>query len=352
MPLQIIRQDITKMKVDAIVNTTNENMTGYSGVDLAVHTAAGPELDELCATLIPLESGAAKITPAFRLPCKYIIHTSGPVWEGGNSGETELLISCYNECLRLAKENNCETVAFPLISSGTYGYPKDKVLKIAIDTISTFLFDNEMTVYLLVYDKESYELSERLFSGIESYIDDNYAESYSGVFFNASSSHEKIVDTEIQYSRAMPKECMSAPCIEEDYAPMPCAAYNAPVQSLEDFIKLDESFALKLIKLIDAKGISDVECYKKANVSKQTWHKLMTDKHYKPNKKTAISFAIALELNLDEAQKLLSSLGFILSDSSLFDVIIKYCLENKIYDVFEIDSALFKYDQETLFSTV
>ena len=164
MPLQIIRQDITKMQVDAIVNTTNKKMIGYSGVDLAVHTAAGPELDKLCRELTPLGLGTAKITPAFNLPCKYIIHTSGPVWEGGNNGETELLISCYNECLKLAKENDCETVAFPLISSGTYGYPKDKVLKIAINTISTFLFNNEMTVYLLVYDKKSYELSEKLFS--------------------------------------------------------------------------------------------------------------------------------------------------------------------------------------------
>lgn len=226
------------------------------------------------------------------------------------------------------------------------------MLKIAINTISTFLFDNEMTVYLLVYDKKSYELSEKLFSGIESYIDDNYAERYSGGSFSASFSREKRLDTEIQYNRAMSDECMSAPCIEENYAPMPCTVGNAPKQSLEDFIKLDESFALKLIKLIDAKGISDVECYKKANVSKQTWHKLMTDKHYKPNKKTAISFAVALELSLEETQKLLSSVGFILSDSSLFDVIIKYCLENNIYDVFEIDSALFKYDQETLFSTI
>lgn len=352
MPLQIIRQDITKMQVDAIVNTTNEEMTGYSGVDLAVHTAAGSELDELCRELAPLGLGTAKITPAFNLPCKYIIHTSGPVWEGGNKRESELLISCYNECLKLAKENKCETVAFPLISSGTYGYPKDKVLKIAINTISTFLFDNEMTVYLLVYDKKSYELSEKLFSGIESYIDDNYARRYAGGFFNAIFSREKRLSTEADYNRVMSDECMSAPCIEEDYAPAPCTVGNAPKQSLEDFIKLDESFALKLIKLIDAKGISDVECYKKANVSKQTWHKLMTDKHYKPNKKTAISFAVALELSLEETQKLLSSVGFILSDSSLFDVIIKYCLENEIYDVFEIDSALFKYDQETLFSTI
>ncbi len=352
MPLQIIRQDITKMQVDAIVNTTNEEMTGYSGVDLAVHTAAGSELHNFCEALTPLSLGTAKITPAFNLPCKYIIHTSGPIWHGGNEGETKLLISCYNECLKLAKENGCETLAFPLISSGAYGYPKDKVLKIAIDTISTFLFDNEMTVFLLVYDKKSYELSEKLFSGIESYIDNNYAESYSGGFLNSVFSRGKRSDSEAKYSRAMAKECMSAPCIGEDYAPASCSIGSAPKGRLEDFIRLDESFAVKLIKLIDAKGISDVECYKKANVSKQTWHKLMTDKHYKPNKKTAISFAIALELSLDEAQKLLSSVGFILSDSSLFDVIIKYCLENNIYDVFEIDSALFKYDQETLFSTI
>lgn len=352
MPLQIIRQDITKMQVDAIVNTTNQEMIGYNGVDLAVHTAAGSELDKFCRELTPLGLGTAKITPAFNLPCKYIIHTSGPVWEGGDNGETELLVSCYNECLKLAKENNCETVAFPLISSGAYGYPKDKVLKIAISTISTFLFDNEMTVYLLVYDKKSYELSEKLFSGIESYIDDNYARRYAGRFFNAAFSREKRLSEEVDYSRAMSYECMSAPCTQEDYAPAPCTIGSTPKQSLEDFIKLDESFALKLIKLIDAKGISDVQCYKKANVSKQTWHKLMTDKHYKPNKKTAISFAVALELSLDETQNLLSSVGFILSDSNLFDVIIKYCLENKIYDVFEIDSALFKYDQETLFSKV
>ncbi len=352
MPLQIIRQDITKISCDAIVNPSNTHLYPTGGTDLAIHKAAGKKLFDECQKLGGCATGTAKITPAFNLPCKYVIHTSGPVWHGGDYGETELLISCYKECLKLAKENNCETVAFPLISAGTYGYPKDKVLKIAINTISTFLFDNEMIVYLLVYDKKSYELSEKLFSGIESYIDDNYVERYAGGFFNASFSRKKRLSIEVDYSRVMSDECMSALCIEENYAPMPCAVGSTPKQSLEDFIKLDESFALKLIKLIDAKGMSDVQCYKKANVSKQTWHKLMTDKHYKPNKKTAISFAVALELSLDETQNLLSSVGFILSDSSLFDVIIKYCLENKIYNVFEIDSALFKYDQETLFSTI
>ncbi len=352
MPLQIIRQDITKIHVDAIVNPSNRHLYPTGGTDLAIHKSAGPALDEFCEALTPLALGTAKITPAFNLPCKYVIHTSGPVWHGGDNGETQLLVSCYNECLKLAKENNCETVAFPLISSGSYGYPKDKVLKIAISTISTFLFDNEMTVYLLVYDKKSYELSEKLFSGIESYIDDNYVLSCSNNYRQMRYSRRCEPTQDIDCYRTMPDMCMSAPCIEEDNAPVSFAVGSAPKKSLDEFIKLDESFALKLVKLIDAKGMGDVECYKKANVSKQTWHKLMTDKHYRPNKKTALSFAIALELTLEETQNLLSSVGFILSDSSLFDVIIKYCLENEIYDVFEIDSALFKYDQETLFSKV
>ena len=340
MPLQIIRQDITKMQVDAIVNPTNEYLFPTGGTDLIIHKAAGPELLEECQKIGSCDVGTAEITPAFNLPCKFVVHTVGPVWKGGNKGENEHLISCYNECLSLAKEHNCESIAFPLISSGLYGYPKDKVLKIAMSTISTFLFDNEMTVYLCVFDKKAYELSEKLFSGIESYIDDNYVLRTTDNYSETAYILQNRSYDEPECCKAMAMECVSD------------SAVGTPAEkvSLDDFIKLDESFALKLIKLIDAKGINDVECYKKANVSKQTWHKLMTDKHYKPNKKTAISFAIALELSLDETQKLLSSVGFVLSDSSLFDVIIKYCLENEIYDVFEIDSVLFKYDQETLFS--
>lgn len=320
MPLQIIRQDITKIECDAIVNPSNEMLFPTGGTDLAIHEAAGPELLRQCLVIGGCTTGEAVITPAFNLPCRYVIHTAGPVWEGGNSDEETLLAGCYNNCLKLAAENGCKSVAFPLISSGLYGFPKDLVLKKAIDTISNFLFGNEMLVYLVVFDKTSYELSEKLFSGIQTYIDDNY------VLENYSDCCARTV----MYA-------MAAPCTK---------------QSIDDYIRLDESFAEKLLKLIDAKGLDDVSCYKRANVSKQTWHKLMTDKNYKPNKKTAVSFAISLRLTLDETQNLLASVGFVLSDSSLSDIIIKYCLENSIYDVFEIDSVLFKYDQETLFSTL
>ena len=320
MPLQIIRQDITKIECDAIVNPSNEMLFPTGGTDLAIHEAAGPELLRQCLVIGGCTTGEAVITPAFSLPCRYVIHTAGPVWDGGNSGEETLLVSCYSNCLKTAEENGCRSIAIPLISSGRYGVPKEKVLTTAISTISSFLFENEMLVYLVVFDKTSYELSEKLFSSIQTYIDDNYVQK----------TYYDCCKSSVMYSMS---EC--------------CA-----MSSIDDYIVLDESFAQKLIKLIDAKGMDDVACYKRANVSKHTWHKLMTDKNYKPNKKTAVSFAIALELTLPETQNLLSALGFVLSDSSLSDVIIKYCLENSVYDVFEIDSVLFKYDQETLFSTL
>ena len=349
MPIHIIRQDITKMRVDAIVNPSNPFLEPTGGTDLAIHKAAGPELLDRCRKLGGCAVGSAKITPAFKLPCKYVIHTAGPDWY--RKGDTEaLLASCYRSCIETAKQKGCESLAFPLISSGAYGYPKKRVLKIATDTISDCLTDSDMTVYLLVYDKKSYELSEKLFFGIESYIDDNYTERYLSRLADTALPRKRGAYEQADYSRVPSDEFMSAHLAGMPCEPVVFASKCAPTVSLDDFIKLDESFADKLVKLIDAKGLSDVECYKKANVSKQTWHKLMTDKHYRPNKKTAISFAVALELSLEETQKLLASVGFILSDSSLFDVIIKYCLENEIYDVFEIDSALFKYDQETLFS--
>ena len=346
MPLQIIRQDITKVNCDAIVNPSNRYLYPSGGADLAINKAAGEKLYAACKEIGGVETGKAVITPGFELPCKYVIHTSGPYWEGGEHGERELLISCYKSSLLLAKENGCESIAFPLIYAGLYGYPKDQVLKIAINTISEFLFENEMMVYLVVFDKKSYQFSEKLFSGITSYIDDYY------VLEHTDNERDRRYITSLFSQEA-------EMCSTTESAPVPAGKASCfrmgstpakKLSDIEDFIKLDESFSVKLLKLIDAKGISDVECYKKANVSKQTWYKIMNDKHYKPNKKTVISFAVALELTLDETQSLLASVGFILSNSSLFDVIIMYCISNGIYSVLEIDSVLFSYDQETLYS--
>lgn len=342
MPLQIIRQDILKIKCDAIVNPTNCELSPDGGLDLSLHKVAGEELLSACKKIGSINVGEAVITKGYNLPSRYVIHTVGPVWNGTENDEDRLLRSCYENSLKLALKYECKSVAFPLISSGAYAYPKDKVLNIAIDTISSFLFLNDMMVYLVVYDKTAYKFSEKLFSSIESYIDDNYVNEHTS-FRDRSATLRQSVYPSATMSAQISKDAGIEICDE-------CSVGSAPDLDIDDYIKLDESFAVKLLKLIDLKGMSDVECYKKANVSKQTWYKIMNEKHYKPNKKTVLSFAVALNLNLDETQNLLMSVGFVLSNSSLFDVIIMYCLENGIYDVLEIDSILFKYDQETLYS--
>lgn len=327
MPLQIIRQDITKMWVDAIVNTTNEEMVGYSGVDYAIHKAAGPELDEECARIAPLGLGTAKITGAYNLDAKYIIHTSGPVWQGGLVGESIILKSCYIESLKLAVANGCNSIAFPLISSGVYGYPKDQVLKFAIQVITEFLFDHEIMVYLCVFDRTSYEFSKKLFAEISEIIDDKYVEQ----------------QDEITSKRSM--VFRSEMVVEYD-----CSLGYENTKSLHDYIKaMDKSFANKLFDLIDKRGITDIECYKKANVDKKTFSKIKCNPEtYKPSKQTAVAFAIALKLNLDETQDLLASAGLTLSHSFTFDKIIRFFIEKGIYNVFEINEALFAFDQVLL----
>ncbi len=346
MPLQIIRQDITKIECDAIVNPTNVELNPTGGLDLAIHTASGEELLNAVGSIGGINVGEAVVTPAYKLSAKYIIHTAGPMWNGGSSNEEKLLKNCYTNALTLAKDNSCESIAIPLISSGTYGYPKDKVLKIAIETISDFLFDSEMMVYLVVFDKTAYTLSEKLMGSIESFIDDNYADTHS---YNRGYSRRIGSRREVGMFPSAPMPVMASRPAEIESVDE-CRVCESKPLDIEDYIKLDEGFAVKLLKLIDLKGMSDVECYKKANVSKQTWYKIMNDKHYKPNKKTAISFAVALKLSLEETQNLLESVGFVLSNSSLFDVIIMYCLQSGVYDVLEIDTILFSYDQETLYS--
>lgn len=333
MPVQIVRKDITTMRVDAIVNTTNEEMIGYSGVDYAVHTAAGPELDKECSQIAPLGLGMAKVTGGYKLPCKYVIHTSGPVWQGGLLGESILLKSCYLESLKLALENGCQSVAFPLISSGTYGYPKDQVLKFAIQVITEFLYDHEMMVYVCVFDRTSYEFSQTLFAELSRVI--------------AEGDYDEC-KTVAQADTTYDLDCLEA-------APMmaaPCAASESSVKgkSLHEYMQaMDKPFAYKLFDWIDARGMTDVECYKKANVGKKTFSKIKCNPNtYKPTKQTAVAFAIALRLNLEETQDLLASAGLTLSRSFVFDKIIRYFIQNEIYDIYIINEALFEFDQVLL----
>ena len=339
MPLEIVRNDITKMKVDVIVNAANESLLGGGGVDGAIHRAAGSGLLAECRTLGGCKTGRAKITGGYNLPAKYVIHTVGPIYNDGKHGEKTLLESCYRESLALAKERGCETVAFPLISSGVYGYPKDQALKVAIDVISDFLLENEMTVYLVIFDKASYQIGEKLFSDIAEYIDDNYVDEHTDY------SRERI-----RMNALPPMAPHKRRKKSEDDILETC---DCKAMLLEDDLdaklkQIDESFSQMLLRKIDEKGMTDAECYKKENIDRKLFSKIRSDVNYKPSKSTALAFAISLELSLDETEDMLRKAGFALSHSNKFDIIIEYFISRGNYNIFEINEALFAFDQSLL----
>lgn len=329
MPLQIVRNDITKIECDAIVNAANSTLLGGGGVDGAIHRAAGKGLLLECTKLGGCKTGQAKITKGYNLPCKYVIHTVGPRWKDGNSGERELLESCYRESLKLAYENKCETVAFPLISSGIYRYPKEEALQVAVNEIGKFLLGHDMLVYIVVFDKDCFQVSKKLIADIAEYIDEYYVETH---YVGRST-------TFLTYPLA--EESAALPDME---MPKAAAAF-----SLDDAVNmLDESFSQMLLRKIDEKGMTDAEVYKKANVDRRLFSKIRSDVNYKTSKPTAIAFAIALELSLDETKDFLMKAGFALSHSNKFDVIIEYFIKNGNYNIFEINEALFAFDQVLL----
>lgn len=340
MPIQIVRNDITKMECDAIVNAAKTTLLGGGGVDGAIHKAAGKQLLRECEKLGGCEVGQAKLTSAYELPCKYVIHTVGPVWNGGGFGEEELLKSCYRESLKIAKDINCQSVAFPLISSGVYGYPKDKALKVAVDTISEFLLENEMFVYIVIFDKASFNIGEKLFADIRQYIDDRYVENN----YNFQAERRRRAS----YVRDLPLDCQMtmAPSCGNVESSKHESLNNVSLDELVN--QIDESFTQMLFRKIDEKGMTDSQCYKKANIDRKLFSKIRKDIYYKPSKNTALAFAIALELNITETKEMLMKAGYALSHSNKFDIIIEYFIQNAKYDVFEINEALFAFDQSLL----
>ncbi len=337
MPLQIIRNDITKLNCDAIVNAANPTLLGGGGVDGAIHRAAGRGLLLECMRLGGCKVGQAKLTRAYKLPCRYVIHTVGPKWKGGQSGERELLESCYRESMRLAIESGCESVAFPLISSGIYGYPKDRALRVAVDIITSFLIEHDMLVYIVVFDKAAFQISEKLFTDITAYIDDKYVDTH----FEFSRSRRNdwdesafLGETRIlpdkKSTKKLPAQSVPRPqAMTESQAMTEPQAMTIPkAASLEDAVKqIDESFSEMLLRKIDEKGMTDSQCYKKANVDRKLFSKIRSDNHYHPSKPTAIAFAIALELSLEETKDMLMKAGFALSHSNKFDIIIEYFIK-------------------------
>ena len=329
MPFNIIRNDITKMAVDVIVSPANTSLTDTGGLNGEIHKLAGKELDAECKKLGGCGIGEAKITDGFNMPCRYIIHTVGPVYKNGSDEEKSALAACYKNALLLAKSKKCESIAFPLISSGKFGYPKDKALRVAIDTIGSFLMENDMKVYLVVYDKKAFALSSGLFSHIKEYIDDNY------------------VDLHSEFSRRMRYPQASARCAEShsDFDSAPCFS----LADLETHIKeIDESFSQMLLRKIDEKGMKDSQCYKKANIDRKLFSKIRSNINYKPSKTTVLAFAISLELSLTETEEMLKKAGFALSKSNKADLIVEYFIKNSNYNIFEINEALFAFDQQLL----
>ena len=329
MPFEILRNDITKMKADAIVNTANPRPIIGSGVDSMLHQAAGPELLKARQAIGPIAVGEAAVTEAFALHARFVIHTVGPVWQGGGCGEEVLLRRCYDNALRLAAERKCRSIAFPLISSGNYGFPKDKALQVAIAAFSAFLLENDMQIYLVVFDRGAYRLSEQLFQGVASYIDQHYVDSCELATYGAAPRRGRRLDRcmEVCESMAMPR----------------------PSMSLEDFLKAkDSGFTQRLRELILEKGLKNSAVYKRANISKQLFSKIINDPDARPTKPTAIALALALELDLEGTRDLIGRAGYALTNSSTFDLIIRYFIERKQYNVVEINIALYEFDQSLL----
>lgn len=340
MPVKIVRNDITAMLVDAIVCPANAQLAPGGGLSAAIHSAAGKRFTADCAALGGCKTGQAKFTKAYDLSCRYVIHTVGPVWKGGHNDERRLLCSCYLNSLELAKRLDCKSIAFPLISTGGFGYPKAEAFKLAMDTVSAFLLtdDGDMEVYIAVFDPQSVQIGEKLFSGIEKYIDDNYVSKY--VLDKPTQRPDIGSDTTAYVPRLF----------EEDL----CYSYSSSRHSVDSSVLerelrwIDEGFSEMLLRKISEKGMSDAQCYKRANIDRKLFSKIRSNPAYRPRKHTAIALAIALELSLEETKELLMKAGFALSHSSKFDIIVEYFIKNKIYDIYTTNEALFKFDQPLL----
>lgn len=353
MPFEMVRNDITKMDVDAIVNAANRSLLGGGGVDGAIHRAAGPELLEECRGLGGCETGQAKITKGYRLPARYVIHTVGPVWHGGTNGEKELLSACYRNSLELAAAHGCETVAFPMISAGAYGYPKEEALSVAVEEITRFLLDHDMTVYLVVFGHESLVTGKKLFRDIREYIDDVYAETRIQRRRESArkqlwqENEEAAMDLDMEISQDIHSNISFGAL--PDTGIMPSAAPEADWQKI--IANTDKGFSETLLQMIDERGMKDADCYKKANVDRRLFNKIRSNPAYQPSKPTVFAFAAALELSLPETKRLLEKAGFALTHCSKFDIAMEYCIKHRIYDVIQINEILFELDMPLLGSS-
>ena len=357
MPFQIVRNDITRVKADVIVNTANPNPVIGSGTDSAIYLAAGEE--QLLAERIrigKISPGQAAVTPAFGLPAKYIIHTVGPVWIDGEHGERDVLRSCYEKSLAKADELKAESIAFPLIATGVYGFPKDEALQIALAEIGKFLLAHDMKVILVVFDRKAFELSGKLVSDINEFIDDHEVGTLKAAEYGYGDhirDRRRRELTNIRADEEIRPRRTDAADEEVSFFGATLSPISKPLmepgESLEDVLQnTGNTFQQKLFELIDASGMDDVTVYKKANIDRKVFSRIRCKKDYRPKKKTAVAFAIALHLDMPTMLDLLARAEIAFSPSSKFDLIITYFVTHGIYDIFEINAALFQYGQPIL----
>lgn len=349
MPFQIVRDNIVHMKTDAIVNAANTQLQAGGGVCGSIFDAAGlEELTRACGKIGHCDVGGAVLTPGFRLPAKYVIHAVGPIWQGGGQGEEKLLRACYQSALNLAHEHNLSSIAFPLISSGIFGYPKDQALQVAISAIGEFLLHRDMAVYLVVYDRDSFRLSEKLFASIQSFIDDHYVSGREDLP-HLRRRHDHMDHADMCAAESISDDPVSAAETASAMAPAPKKFPLFAPLSLQNALRhVPDTFSQSVLKWIDQKSLKDVDVYKKANLDRKLFSKLRSNIHYTPSKQTAIALAVAMKLTLDETNELLAKAGYALSPCSRFDLIVSYFIRKGNYNIFEINQALFAFDEGLL----
>ncbi len=354
MPFEIVRNDITRMRVDAIVNAANSSLLGGGGVDGAIHRAAGPQLLAECRTLGGCETGQAKLTQGYELPCKYVIHTVGPIWQGGSAGEPALLAACYRNALALARLQGCDSVAFPLISAGAYGYPKAQALQVARAEITRFLEETDMMVYLVAYTRGAIELTGGLYGEVAAYIDDVYVHERRD--FNREARRSQYLRDGTPRGVPEPGSLFRRPH-REDNARNETVFSEANVERLTATLgdeqqsapdRTGETFAGMVARKLDDRGMTDEACARRANLDRRLLGKIRNNEDYRPARQTALALAVALELSLEEAKALLAKAGYALSHASRVDIVVEYCLMTGHTDVDEINGVLFKLDLQQL----